>query len=269
MRIAYIIRRKAIGLLLISIFVSCDPWFSYSPYEADVNANRRNTTEKNLALIQQQNHEDSKPFKVALLADPHYHFSKLEDAIDHINKDPEFVFAIVAGDLTENGLLQEFIYFHDAMSRLRVPYLTVIGNHDYLANGEMVYEEMYGPVNYSFTFNNTRFVLFDNNTIESGKEPDLDWIERELVNDSNYDHVVPVAHVPPYDVQMEKYRDRYHTFLFKNGINLSVHGHRHDFSLEKVFGDDIEYLTISSPQKRTYTALSVSPTSIEVQKIEY
>ncbi|HEU5145298.1 MAG TPA: hypothetical protein VFT90_01225, partial [Chryseosolibacter sp.] len=107
------------------------------------------------------------------------------------------------------------------------------------------------------------------NTIESGKEPDFDWVAQQLVNDRNYDHVIPVAHVPPYDVQMEKHRDRYHELLIKNGINLSVHGHRHDYSLEQVFGDGIEYLTISSPQKGTYTELSVSPTSIEVRKIEY
>ena len=128
---------------------------------------------------------------------------------------------------------------------------------------------MYGPFNSSFVFNNTRFVLFDNNTIESEKEPDFEWVGAQLVNDRNYDHVIPVAHVPPYDVQMEKYRDRYHALLVKNDIRLSVHGHQHDFSVEKVFGDDIEYLTISSPQKRTYTELSVSPASIEVKKIEY
>lgn len=264
-----IIRRKAFGLLLVGIFVSCDPWFQYSPYQANVDPLYRATNANNLALIAAKNEGDSKPFKVALLSDPHYHFGKLEDAVDQINKDPDYAFAIVAGDLTENGLLQEYIYFHEVMSQLRIPYVTIIGNHDYLANGEMVYEQMYGPLNYSFVFNNTRFVLFDNNTIESGKEPDLEWVAKELENGGNYDHVIPIAHIPPYDVQMQKYRDRYHELLLSNGINLSVHGHRHDFSLENVYGDDVAYLTISSPQKRTYTALSVTPTVIEVEKIEF
>ncbi|HEU5147559.1 MAG TPA: metallophosphoesterase, partial [Chryseosolibacter sp.] len=143
MRNSYIIR----SLLLASIFLSCDPWFQYSPYEADVDSTYLETNAKNLALIQAKNSQDSKPFKVALLADPHYHYGRLDEAIDHINQNPEYAFAIVAGDLTENGLLQEYIYFHDAMSRLKVPYLAVIGNHDYLANGEMVYQQIYGPVN--------------------------------------------------------------------------------------------------------------------------
>ena len=269
MRIDHITRRMILALLLAGMFVSCDPWFQYSPYEADVEPFYRDTNAKNLALIQAKNEDDSRPFKVALLADPHYHFGKLEDAIDHINNNPEYAFAIVAGDLTENGLLQEFIYFHNAMSRLRIPYIAVIGNHDYLANGEIVYEQMYGPFNFTFEFNNTRFVVFDNNTIESEKEPDLVWVAGQLQNDGKYDHVIPVAHVPPYDVQMEKYKNRFHELLVRNDINLSVHGHRHEYSLEKVFGDQVEYLTISSPQKRTYTELTVSPTVVEVRKIEY
>lgn len=269
MRIYCLIRRLAPCLLLAVAFVSCDPWFQFSPYSATVDPSYRGTQEKNLNLIRQKNSQESAPFKVALLADPHYHLGKLEDAIRHINQKSGYAFAIVAGDLTENGLLQEYIYFHDAMSRLKIPYLAVIGNHDYLANGEMIYEQMYGPLNFTFEFNNTRFVLFDNNTIESGKETDLDWVEAQLAIDGGYDHIIPVAHIPPYDVQMEKYRDVYHKLLVRHGIRLSAHGHRHDFSLEKVFGDDVAYLTISSPQKRTYTELSVSPTSITVEKIEY
>lgn len=269
MKTVLTLQKKAIWLLIGGMLLSCDPWFAYSPYESNVQEAYRETTRKNLELIAALSEDDSKPFKIALLADPHYHFGKLEDAIAHINSNPEYVFAIVAGDLTENGLMQEYVYFHETMSRLRIPYLTVIGNHDYLANGERVYDQMYGLFNYTFVFNNTKFVLFDNNTIESEMEPDFQWVGRELVNNGEYHHVIPVSHIPPYDGQMDKYRNQYHELLVRNEINLSVHGHRHDFSLEKVFGDAIEYLTISSPQKRTYAELTVSPTVLEVKKIDY
>lgn len=263
------IGKKAIWLLITVALMSCDPWFAYSPYESNVEESYRETNRKNLERIAALSDGDSKPFKIALLADPHYHFGKLEEAIAHINRNPEYVFAIVAGDITENGLMQEYVYFHETMSNLKIPYLAVIGNHDYLANGERVFDQMYGPLNYTFVFNETRFVLFDNNTIESEKEPDFEWVAEQLVNNGDVDHVIPISHVPPYDVQMEKYRNLYHELLIRNRIDLSVHGHRHDFSLEKVFGDSIQYLTISSPQKRTYTALTVSPTGVEVQKIAY
>ncbi len=266
---ALIIRKRVVFLLITGVLLSCEPWFTYSPYESNVSNDYRETNRKNLERISALNANDNQPFKVALLADPHYHFGKLEDAVEHINKDPDYVFAIVAGDLTENGLLQEYVYFHETMSRLRIPYLAVIGNHDYLANGERVFCQMYGPLNYSFVFNNTRFVLFDNNTIESAKEPDFAWVADQLVNNGEVNHVIPISHVPPYDVQMDKYRNLYHDLLVRNAIDLSVHGHRHDFSLEKVFGDNIEYLTISSPQNRTYTALTILPAAVDIQKIAY
>ena len=262
-------RKLMLYLVLAAIISSCDPWFAYSPYDAQLETAYHATTEKNLERIKSFNAGDSKTFKVALLSDPHYHYAKLEDAIAHINKDPGYVFVIVAGDITENGLKQEFVFFHETMARLKIPYLTVIGNHDYLSNGEAVYQQMYGDYNYSFVFDNSKFVLFDNNTIESKKEPDLEWFARELVNDGGYDHVIPFAHIPPYDVQMERYHKKYHELIVKNKIPVSIHGHRHDFSVEEVYGDGTRYVTISSPQKRTYTELIISPVAIEVKKIEY
>ena len=261
--------KSATWLLGLAFLFSCDPWFAYSPYEANVDEAYRGMTEKNLALIRAMDAGDSRPFKVALLSDPHYHFSKLEDAVRYINADSSYAFAIVAGDLTENGLMQEFVFFHESMLRLKIPYLTVIGNHDYLSNGEMVYQQMYGPYNYTFDFNNTRFVLFDNNTIESQKEPDLAWFAKQLPNENGYDHIIPIAHIPPYDVQMEQTREPYHQLLTDNEVPLSIHGHRHDFSKEDVFGDGIYYVTISSPQKRTFTELTVTSDKVEVRKIEY
>lgn len=269
MKVFSAISKAAFCVFLAVFFSSCDTWFAYSPYEAQVGPAYHATTAKNLERIKAMNSGDSRSFKVALLSDPHYHYGKLEDAIAQINKDSSYAFAVVAGDLTENGLKQEFVFFYETMARLKLPYLTVIGNHDYLSNGEALYQQMYGPYNYTFVFNNIKFVLFDNNTIESEKEPEFEWFAGELVNDNGYDHVIPIAHIPPYDVQMERYHQKYHELMVKNKVSFSIHGHRHDFSEEDVYGDGIKYVTISSPQKRTYTELTISPLGIDVRKIEY
>lgn len=261
------------GKLFIMLFAavwsaSCDPWFAYSPYEARLDKAYHNTTEKNLALIRASDSDD-RTFKVALLSDPHYHFRKLDQAIAHINAQGDYKFAIVAGDLSENGLKQEFVYFYESMTRLKIPYITVIGNHDYLSNGETIYGQMFGHNNYSFVVNNVKFVMFDNTTVESSREPDMQWLASTLKNDSGCDYVIPVSHIPPYDQQMKNHSQRFHELLAQNDIRLSVHGHRHDFSKEHVFGDGIDYLTVSSPQKRSYTELTISPQGLNIKKIEY
>ena len=259
-------------LLILSVITglyACDPWFAFSPYEANLETGYHGTTEKHLGLINARDAGDSKPFKIALVSDPHYHFSKLDDALLHINQQNDYDFAIVAGDLTENGLMQEYIFFYESMDRLNIPYLTVIGNHDYLSNGEKVYSQMYGPYNYTFVYNNVKFVMFDNNTIESEKSPDMEWLARELVNDHGYDHVIPFAHIPPYDTQMKDHVDAFHALMVENNIRVSVHGHKHDFSIEEAYGDGVRYATVSSPQKRTYSELIFTPGTIDIRKIEY
>lgn len=262
------IRDIFIFIIIAGLF-SCDPWFAHSPYEADLDPAYHGTTEKNLTIINAADAGDSKPFKVALLSDPHYHFSKLHDAIMHINKNGDYAFVIVTGDLSENGLMQEFIFFYESMKELRLPYLTVIGNHDYLSNGELVYNQMFGSNNYSFVFNNVKFVMFDNTTLESGKDPDMDWFSDNLHNDHGYDHVIPFSHIPPYDTQMKNHSRAYHELMVKNDIKASIHGHKHEFSLEESYGDGVRYLTVSSPQYRTYSELTITPTGIEIEKIEY
>jgi Icc protein len=256
-------------LFLLTGVPGCDPWFSYSPFEARLDDKYHNTTARHLARIAGQNAGDSKPFKVALLSDPHYHFSKLSDALTDINGKGDFDFAIVTGDLTENGLLQEFVFFYDHMAGLNIPYLTVIGNHDYLSNGEIVYGQMFGSYNYSFVYNNVKFVLFDNVKWESQQDPDFNWFENELINDGGYDHVIPLSHIPPYDGQMESHYQHFHQLMVKNNIRVSIHGHKHTFSREETYGDGVEYVTISSPQKRSYTALTITPDAIQIEKVDY
>jgi 3',5'-cyclic-AMP phosphodiesterase len=197
--------------------------------------------------------------------------------LDEINKKDDILFIIVTGDITENGLQKEFELFHRIMASSRKPYLTVIGNHDYLSNGALVYQKMYGPVNYSFTFQNVKFVMWDNVLWESNKRPDWDWFETELAespadgtnNARPYTHVIPFSHIPPTDGQMELDRKLLHELLQQHRINLSIHGHKHEYSLTDVYEDGIQYLTVGSPQKRVYAELTITPDAVKVERIDY
>jgi 3',5'-cyclic-AMP phosphodiesterase len=268
--------RNFIKIILIcsSFFWSCDDPFSYSPYEVNISESIRNTTQKNLQLIALSDTTSTLPFKIALLADTHYYFEELTQALKLINEQKDIAFIIVAGDVTENGLQKEFELFYETMASSRLPYLTVIGNHDYLSNGAPVYTQLFGPLNYSFTYHGVKFVMWDNVRWESNKMPDWQWLRAEInqVTDeqhSAYHHIVPVSHIPPYDPQMIDSAAAYHQLLRDHGIRMSVHGHKHEYSLEKTYGDDVEYLTIGSPQKHAYAILTIGDEHITSEKVDY
>jgi 3',5'-cyclic-AMP phosphodiesterase len=258
------------GILIWS--VACDRPFSYSPFEAAVPNNLRNTTHKNLQRIQAAEKNTPDTFKVALLADPHYHFNDMDAAISKINRDSSIAFIIVAGDLTENGLLKEFEIFYRMMSNARVPYLTVIGNHDHLSNGKVIYQQFYGPRNYSFTFKGVKFIMWDNVMWESNESPDWNWFRSELGSQGEnklFRHTLPFSHIPPSDGQLEDSANVFHRLLVENNIPISVHGHKHEYSKEELYGDGIQYVTIGSPVKRSYVVLTITPDSVSAHKVTF
>jgi len=257
------------------ILLACSDPFSPSPYQVNVRSEFKNTTQANLEKIQLINSADHGTFKVALISDSHYHFNSLADAITDIDAKGDFSFIVVVGDLTENGLLKEFELFHSIMAKSSIPYVTVIGNHDYLSDGSKIYEQMFGLNNYIFTFRGVKFIVWDNVIWESEKEADYAWLEQAFHPSSGdeasgvYNHVIPLSHIPPSDQQFDHHKDRFHALLKQNNIRLSVHGHRHQFTVKHIFEDEIQFLTVGSPQYRSYTELTISPSDLVINKIEY
>jgi predicted phosphodiesterase len=264
------------GLILVFLgfLWACTDQFGFSPFEADVEGALRNTTERNLKRISEIDTSLTRPFKVAIISDSHYHFNDLADAVNDINEKDDYSFVIMTGDMSDNGLLAEFEIFHSIMSRCRIPYVTVIGNHDHLSNGAVIYKQMFGPLNYIFTFHHVKFILWDNTVWESEKEPDFDWLVNSIEHRDDaqlsfpYHHIIPVSHIPPFDAQFDANRDKYLSLLSKNAITLSVHGHKHEFEHD-LYRDEIRVMTVGSPQNRNYAELVISRDGIIVNKIDF
>jgi len=262
------LKKANILLALLSIIImltSCDNVFEFSPYEANVKNANRNTTAKNLQLIKDIQ-VNSDTFKFAFVTDNHFHYNSLKTVIDDINRRNEILFVLFGGDITHQGLLKEYQIFHDILRNLHKPYLTVIGNHDYLSNGELVYKQMFGDYNYSFDFNNNKFVIFDDVVWESNKNPDFDWLSTQLYDNQLFNQVIVIAHIPPFsdpfDNDMEQ---KYKSIMQENNVQLSMHGHVHSYSFERVYDDSVSYLTVPDLKEPIYCIINVYNKSFDFE----
>ncbi len=246
---------STLGLGLLS---SCTELFEYSPYASIVDDKYKKTTSKNLELLS-ANILKSKDIKFAFIADSHYHYNKLDNIINHINDRDDIDFLIHAGDLTESGLLKEYEMLYVILNNSKTPYFTTIGNHDYRSNGGKIYKDMFGKTNYSFVFNDTKFVFFDDVFWESSDDVDFMWLENELKDSNKYSRVVVSAHIPPFGSQFtNETAARYSNILSDAKVDLSIHGHVHTFVDQEYYNDGVKYVSVDWVKREAYNVITLS-----------
>ena len=259
---------QTIILLVFILSVGCDKVFEFSPYQANVKEECRNTTAKNLQLIKDIK-IDSDTFSFAFVTDNHYHYSNLRKVIDDINKKNDISFVIFGGDIADQALLKEYEIFYNIMENLHKPYLTVIGNHDYNSNGEIVYKQMFGAYNYSFEFKQNKFILFDDVVWESNKNPDFNWLSKQLSNNEKFNQVFVIAHIPPFSDQFDSNLEQtYKSIMQEYNVSLSIHGHVHTYYFRKTYNDNVNYLTGPWLKRPTYCIINVNNNTFYIELIE-
>jgi predicted phosphodiesterase len=243
-------------LSLSSIIYSCKKTFEYSPYTGDAAYGSELRTDKNLQEILERVQESGK-FKVAFLSDTHYFHDELSNAIDVINSDNDISFVVVCGDLSDQGLEKEYSFFYDQAIKLNKPVLTVIGNHDYLANAENIYGNMFGPANYTLDYHGFRFIFFDNVFWEKNSTPDFDWLNTQASSAvAENKKPVLISHIPFFGDQYDSTsKARHLQILDDNNVSLSVHGHQHTYSYTDL-GSDNKCLVVPAIGKRSFCTVS-------------
>jgi 3',5'-cyclic AMP phosphodiesterase CpdA len=260
-------------ILLALLLSSCKDTFDHSVFSAEVPSEYRDVRANNFQKLQKEmsNPEDTASFKIALISDSHTQYDDLQDVINAINMDPDIKFILHGGDMTDGGMLGEFLLFQEIMQQLRQPYFTVIGNHDCLANGLGIYEDMFGPEYYSFVAGNCKFIFFNDVIWElQFREPDYFWLREELANHGNYSHLFVVAHIAPYsDSFTPLQQEVYTTILDTSNVNISIHGHHHDHGYNEYYHDGVMYMTIGAVAKRYYVTLAISPDTVIMERIRF
>ncbi len=263
-------RHYSICLIIFIAFtglISCSDVFNISPYDTLASDGTRDLTQKNIQLWRDHAGSDTS-MTIAFTSDPHFYYGVLSDVIGHINSDQEVDVVIVPGDLTDQGLLQEFDWFTDVMMDLNKPWIATIGNHDHLGNGRMIYEEMFGLRNFVVDLNGYRFIFFDDTVWESAFPVDLEWLENALATADGSIPIV-ITHIPITDDQMaDGTGDRIRELLELYNVRSFVHGHLHGYIDHPSPNGGVHYLGIPWPREGQYVQVELNGPEIQIERIQ-
>lgn len=270
-----IIRRTKLLLLffLFTTAFSCKKLIQYHPAEIRLDPEDMDLNARNITRLQTVGKSDS--FSLAVIGDSQRSFDELHDFVDVLNKDyANTAFVVLNGDITHFGINREFKWIGRELRRLTMPFIGVIGNHDMLANGRQLYARMFGKENFSFHFNGFRFIALNTNSLEAniGEQlPDIKWLRSELNRDTLNEPTLVFSHVPPFDGAFDPLLAAAYTSSLteKQTVLYSIHGHQHNYSLRQPYGPPVNYLVVSSINKRHFTLLHVTPKKITAEEVFY
>jgi 3',5'-cyclic AMP phosphodiesterase CpdA len=262
-------------LLGAGLLAGCE-LIEYSPDETRTTEAYHDLTRKNLeALAARPNPSGGDTLRFVFTGDSQRDYAQAEDLVKSVNKQRNIAFVVVAGDVSDFGLIREFRWMHDKLKKLQVPYLTVIGNHDQAANGRRNYEQVYGALNYSFSYAGTQFVLLDTNGREynfNGRVPDVPWMARQLANPGGSTRQVVICHVPPMDVDFDSELVYPYVQALHEAPNvvMQLNGHRHGHRELFHYGERIPFINSYSFVKQKYLIVTIwGRTNYRLESVEF
>jgi predicted phosphodiesterase len=251
---------KTLILILFPLaFVSCEA-FDYSPHEIILDEDEKNIIEKGINHVQQNALKDD-TIIFAMTGDTQMRLDEVHEYVAFTNNIGNVDFTLLCGDLSNYGLAEEFKWLNDELKKLNHPYIPVIGNHDFIANGPNIFKAMYGPFDYSFKVGNVKFIAINTNSMEfgfDGSVPNIDWLESEL-NDSNkntknfvFSHVMPWNDA--FDSNLEK---PFADALAKGNVEVSFHGHNHNAGYSMPYNDGVRYIITGTTGNRSFVLVKI------------
>ncbi len=134
--------------------------------------------------IFKKNQPASKSFTFAVAGDSHNNTETYNEIVQDVNKNNNSFF-VDLGDSTRVGGRSEFEQTKAVLAKLNVPYHMVVGNHDTVGDGYILWQEYYGETYYSWDYQNTHFITLNDVVNENGfSEEQLSWLEKDLSSTS-------------------------------------------------------------------------------------
>ncbi|MEO5564348.1 MAG: metallophosphoesterase [Chitinophagaceae bacterium] len=260
--------RRILFFLITCLILSCKN-FVYHPDEIRPNAKQLNP--KNIQKIQSLAAKTS--FKFILIGDTQRFYDELEAFVAHVNSKNDISFVLFDGDLVDFGWNREYNWVYERLAKLKLPYISTIGNHDMLANGRLIYKEMFGPENFTFNYSGSKFICLNTNSREAGYDgtiPDVNWLTNEL-KDTTPQNIFILAHVPPFSDDFNRGIEFDYRVLLRSNpkTRLSLNGHEHQYRLVQPYFDGLEYLVAGAGNQRNYALITVNGTEYSIEEKFY
>jgi predicted phosphodiesterase len=209
--------------------------------------------------------------RFVLAGDSQRAYKNAHDFVNVVNRMQGIDFVFLAGDISDFGLLGEMEWIDQIFSKLQKPYIGVIGNHDLVANGQSVYTRMYGPLNFSFTYQGVKFVCHNTNSREvnfSGTVPSMSWIKKEFMPSENVKAYVAVAHVPPFSGDFDRNLEQ----DYVNTVNASptlaaLYAHHHSEEIRQ--NGSVPYMVTSAIVRRRFLLIEIVNGKLTYESIRY
>ena len=175
------------------------------------------------------------PWRFAVFADVQSAIDRVQDIYSRMAQDPDIRFAIITGDLTEEGSVAELDRFQAAMTAgAPCPIYATLGNHE-LGMRDDLFHDYFGRGTFSFVYRSTQFTLLD--TASATIAPlAYEWLAEWLVAGIDRVHFT-FGHIPPLDpagTRNGAFASRLEAnkllSLFASGkVDVTFYGHVHSF----------------------------------------
>ncbi|GAA4018985.1 metallophosphoesterase [Hymenobacter fastidiosus] len=234
----------------------------FSPNDYRSPKAQTDLTAKNLARLRQQPLPAGDTLRFVFTGDSQRFYDEADDLVASVNQLAGISLFVVAGDISDFGFGREMRWVDDKLRTLKMPYVTVIGNHDAIGNGREAYQHIFGALNYSFVYGDTKFIMTDTNGREAnfdGSTPNMPWVRQQLADLSGARRQIIISHVPPQDADFDPaLRDSYAGALREAPkLAFEMNGHRHSFSIGQPFNDGVTYINSYAFSERAYVVMTV------------
>ncbi len=264
------------SLLLVTftlVFLSsCQKLIKYNANEIRIEEKDQFQNNKNIERIRSSAQKDS--FSFIVISDSQRSYDELDDFVKRANNYPDISFVILNGDITDFGLQSEYLWISQRMQKLAFPYIAVIGNHDMLGNGREIYNQMYGPENFSFSYSGYQFIFLNSNFTEAKPGeflPDNSWLKKELSLSSAEEKIFVFAHIAPFSLSFDpSLEHEFADMLAANGkVALSIHGHEGKYYEWMRYGPPVMYIIVNSLRFRKYELINVTRDKVEYREMSF